>query len=631
MKCHYSVLGVARNATLDEMKTAYRKLALKWHPDKNLNNTEEAKEHFQLIQQAYEVLSDPRERACSCFKGYGDDEKGFYTVYRTVFEKLAAEDQEFAMEESSDEEIPGFGNSQSSYEEVVHNFYAYWQSYSTKRSFAWLDPYNVRGSSNRRVLRCIEKENKKARDKGKRERNEQVRNLVAFVRKRDKRVQAHAAKLAERAKENFKKAEARKKQQLLERQRQLKEDTVSEWAKFTNIEAELKTIEANLAVEFGEESSSAKDDECDDVIDANMLYCIACNKIFKTHKAFTNHQNSKKHKDNVLVMKAAMINDDRQFQSSSQDSDVSSESCSVSGQQLATDSNMPDFLLNPVPTKKSNCNDGQEADSEGELISDNDDSENITNEQKKLYNDKVTPAHNSQMQNALFAPILVPQMGVEDENLTSEDELLSDQDEDMTAVAKKQKKKKKRKKIIQDTTSQIISDEEEKSDSDNIWLSKKQRKKQQRRAVLQKTCAKNQPSVSDSKQDKQLVTENKKQVEIKTDETDENESIDTSNDNSEINHSANHKTKSQKVKDLKNTKKCTKPESKNRNKDTRMADIQDLAHCCVSCKAEFPSKNKLFEHLKKTGHSVYIPDTVKDKKKQDRATKGNGNSSKRHD
>lgn len=63
MKCHYEVLNIAKEATASEIKTAYRKLALQWHPDKNLDNLVEAKENFQLVQNAYEVLYDPQERA----------------------------------------------------------------------------------------------------------------------------------------------------------------------------------------------------------------------------------------------------------------------------------------------------------------------------------------------------------------------------------------------------------------------------------------------------------------------------------------------------------------------------------------------------------------------------------------
>lgn len=63
MKCHYQVLEVARDADDAAIKTSYRKQALRWHPDKNLDNADEAKTKFQVIQQAYEVLSDPQERS----------------------------------------------------------------------------------------------------------------------------------------------------------------------------------------------------------------------------------------------------------------------------------------------------------------------------------------------------------------------------------------------------------------------------------------------------------------------------------------------------------------------------------------------------------------------------------------
>jgi curved DNA-binding protein len=58
---YYSILGVNRSASADEVKKAYRKLAVKFHPDKNPGN-KEAEEQFKEINDAYEVLSDADKR-----------------------------------------------------------------------------------------------------------------------------------------------------------------------------------------------------------------------------------------------------------------------------------------------------------------------------------------------------------------------------------------------------------------------------------------------------------------------------------------------------------------------------------------------------------------------------------------
>src|SRR5258705_12691694 len=59
---YYEVLAVERTATEEEIKKSYRKLAIKFHPDKNPGD-KTAEEQFKELSEAYEILSDPQKRA----------------------------------------------------------------------------------------------------------------------------------------------------------------------------------------------------------------------------------------------------------------------------------------------------------------------------------------------------------------------------------------------------------------------------------------------------------------------------------------------------------------------------------------------------------------------------------------
>ena len=97
---YYQVLGVNKNATEEEIKKAYRKLARKYHPDLNPND-KEANKKFQQINEANEVLSDPEKR--KKYDQYGKDWK-----HAEEFEKAKQSRQQWAGANTGSEGFSGF-------------------------------------------------------------------------------------------------------------------------------------------------------------------------------------------------------------------------------------------------------------------------------------------------------------------------------------------------------------------------------------------------------------------------------------------------------------------------------------------------------------------------------------------
>ncbi|XP_071844766.1 dnaJ homolog subfamily C member 21-like isoform X2 [Apostichopus japonicus] len=246
------------------------------------------------------------------YSGFDDSDQGFYSVYTDVFSKIAEEDKRYKEEDDSDYEVPTFGNSTSDYEEVVQPFYNYWLSYFTSRSFVWVEQYDTRQAANGKMSKLMEKENKKIRDAGKKEWNEQVRQLVSFARKRDKRVQARKRQMEEKAAETARKNAERLEKQRIERAKKVHEYISKGQKAMDELEADFQQMERDMAAEYGdslsEESDSEESSENDKV---NDLYCVACNKAFRSQKAFLNHENSKRHKENVAALRQELENEEQ--------------------------------------------------------------------------------------------------------------------------------------------------------------------------------------------------------------------------------------------------------------------------------------------------------------------------------
>lgn len=94
MKDYYEILNVSKDASLDEIKSSYRKLAKKYHPDLNPND-KEAEQKFKDINEAYEVLSDPEKRrrydrfgeaGVNGQGGFSQDFSGFGDIFDDIFD-----------------------------------------------------------------------------------------------------------------------------------------------------------------------------------------------------------------------------------------------------------------------------------------------------------------------------------------------------------------------------------------------------------------------------------------------------------------------------------------------------------------------------------------------------------------
>jgi DnaJ family protein A protein 5 len=327
---YYELLGVERQATEDELKKAYRKKALLLHPDKNRGDEERATKVFAEVQAAYEVLSDPQERAwydsheTSILRGDGpggedtgtyqnvrmttaddlarlvrkfnsnveftDAPSGFFGFVRETFEKLAMEEEIAAQWEDVDvRAYPTFGHRDDTHDDVVKQFYSAWAGFATVKTFAWRDKYRLSEAPDRRIRRLMEKENNAERQDGIREFNEAVRVLVAFIRKRDPRYTPNTQSEEDRQKALRDAATAQRARARAANEAKIAEAETPEWDKFR---------------EASEEEESEEEEPEQEIIE-----CVACDKEFKSERQYEAHEKSKKHQKAVYALQKKMKKD----------------------------------------------------------------------------------------------------------------------------------------------------------------------------------------------------------------------------------------------------------------------------------------------------------------------------------
>ncbi|KAF2129812.1 meiotically up-regulated gene 185 protein-like protein [Dothidotthia symphoricarpi CBS 119687] len=330
---YYELLGVERTATQDEIKKAYRRKALELHPDRNYGDVERTTALFADIQSAHEVLSDEQERAwydahegdilrggngegatedhyqgnmrvttaddlarmMGKFRGkvdFSDSPSGFFGYVRETFEQLAREEEYAADYEDIDiPTYPSFGHKDDQYEGVVRDFYSAWNGFATAKSFAWLDVYRLSDAPDRRFRRAMEKENQKCRDDGRRDFNEAVRTLVAFVRKRDPRYTPNTQSDEDKAKAQ---RDARKAQAARSRA-----------AHLAKLEQEPQAVPTWATERPADEEEGEEEEE----VEEDIYECVACSKTFKSERQYEAHEKSKKHQKAIQSLKKKMKKD----------------------------------------------------------------------------------------------------------------------------------------------------------------------------------------------------------------------------------------------------------------------------------------------------------------------------------
>ncbi|KAJ3124267.1 DnaJ sub C member 21 [Nowakowskiella sp. JEL0407] len=267
--------------------------------DTPYGDEENAATLLQTQQQKEEQIKQRIEEEKSRKKSSGT----FSSFVSSAFSSLLGKDDTFAVQEST---------------HVVRDFYARFANFSSVKSFRWVDEYRLSDAPDRRVRRAMEKHNQKLRDKAVREFSETVRSLVEFVKKRDPRCKAYAerasAEKERKEKERKEKAKKEKEQRIRNRLELAKGHLEQDWTVVD--EEKYLALHDDSFANNGEEEEGVdnengdEDEDEEDDLYVDDLYCVACDKSFKSMQQRENHDRSKKHIKNMELLKQHILEEE---------------------------------------------------------------------------------------------------------------------------------------------------------------------------------------------------------------------------------------------------------------------------------------------------------------------------------
>ncbi|CAO1630202.1 unnamed protein product [Parajaminaea phylloscopi] len=285
---------------------------------------------------------------------FGDSDSSYFGTYRRLFERLAEEEIAAAVYPGEEDggppprsAYPSFGYSHTPFvanklDSTVHqsparDFYTVFLNFQTRKSMGWLDRYRLAEAPDRRVKRLMEKENKRAREAGRREYNDTIRALAMFVRKRDPRYKAHT-EAQEKAKTGPE-AEASKRAYISRMEQQRKATASAFQAQSWQMADEVEDIwsdgqdyassdddgddgdgdegDNDEGPGCGEQSGSASPNGAEQFEgegeDGQGWDCVVCDKVFRSEAAYRNHEQSSKHKKALKALQRQMRKENKEL------------------------------------------------------------------------------------------------------------------------------------------------------------------------------------------------------------------------------------------------------------------------------------------------------------------------------